>query len=393
MSDKYLMWGTGERAICIYQFIKNMGCKDNPEIVAFVDNNKEKWGQIIDGIKIIPPSDIKKIDFDYIYIASTFFKEIKLQIEKLGIENKKIKDILSDYWNKIAFFDKSHALCNYKLSIVTIMKNFSEGIEEWLEYYLIIGVSHFYIYDNDSIDNFREKLKNYINKGIVTYNFFPGDKVQKYAYNHAICHYKYETEYMAFVDDDEFIVPIEDKLLPDVIDEIIENNKYSLSLGDKSIGGIGVNWRMYGTSFHIKKQIGLTIENYIYRAKDLEIKNKTIKTICNPRVVKGFLFNPHACIYKDGYCCINEKGYIIENAVCEHNSCKIIRINHYYSKSEEELLSKFERGWPNRGHDKVKKDFIKENFFLAKNNYNEVKDVIMERYINKVRKKLFINNL
>lgn len=342
MGDKYLIWGSGAEGKYIYEFIKNMDLENKPYVVAFIDNNEQKCGNRFDNIDILSPTVLNKLEFDYIHIyVSACFNEIKLQIEKLGFKSK-IKNILSNYWDKITFDDHTYDKHKYKLSIVSIMKNFADGIGEWIEYHLLLVVSHFYIYDNESIDNFKEKLERYIIKGKITYNFYPGDVVQNYAYNHAICNYKNETEYMVFIDDDEFIVPKEDKLLPDVVDEIIKRNNEKPKL--EKIGGIRINWRIYGTSFHKKKKEGLVIENYIFRANASHFTGKVIKTICNPRVVKGFLFNPHACIYKNGYCCISENGDLIKNASSLFPSYNFLWINHYRSKSEEELIAKFKKG-------------------------------------------------
>ncbi len=65
------------------------------EIIAFSDNNKEKWNRIIDGIKVIPPAEILRHSFDYIVIASQYYDEIKLQLSELGVEVEKVLSFLS----------------------------------------------------------------------------------------------------------------------------------------------------------------------------------------------------------------------------------------------------------------------------------------------------------
>lgn len=388
MSERYLIWGTGKRAKTIYQYFYKLELKNKPIIIGFIDNDEKKQGTKFEGIPVFSPLKIKELNYDYISIASTYEGEIRNSIHNLGIQDNKIKDILEEYWNNVDKYDKKVPIGNYHLSVVAIMKNFQDGIEEWLEYYLMLGVSHFYIYDNESDNIFKKKLEKYISKGIVTYNFIRGKRVQIQAYNHAICNYKYETKYMAFIDDDEFIVPVEDKLLPDVIEKIIEKNKDKLLLDNLQIGGIGVNWRLYGTSFHKKKQEGLVIENYKYRAAASEKLNKMVKTICNPRTVKRFDFNnPHVCVYKNGYCCINERGVLIPIGECEDNSCNIIRINHYRSKSEEEMIEKFKRGW-GVTETNVRKKELTYDLDYINNNYNKENDNIMDRYILVLKQKL-----
>jgi Glycosyl transferase family 2 len=45
--------------------------------------------------------------------------------------------------------------------ILAIFKNEADGLEEWLQHYLDLGVSHFYLIDNDSTDNFMPIIEKY----------------------------------------------------------------------------------------------------------------------------------------------------------------------------------------------------------------------------------------
>ena len=65
------------------------------------------------------------------------------------------------------------------------------------------------------------------------------------AYNDSLYKYKYDTKYMGFIDVDEFIVPINRKNIIEVIDDIFYRYE--------NCGGIGINWRVYGSSYNEKK--------------------------------------------------------------------------------------------------------------------------------------------
>jgi len=270
----------------------------------------------------------------------------------------------------------------HELSIVSIIKN-ERNIREWIEYHLLVGVSHLYIYDNESTDNLKEKLQPYIEKGVVTYIYFPGKCQQFAAYNHAINFFKYETKWMAMIDGDEYIVPVkEGTTLPQVINEIEQNYmKHPMRNSMYSgVGAIGINWRVYGTSGHKKTCNGLIIENYNYRAEDDYFQNVHIKSIYNPRVVME-IKNPHFGYLHPDWICISEKGSYIPGPFFYDSRCEKLRINHYFSKSEEELLSKNQRGWPDGD---LQRDDSKE-LYEAKVNCNKVYDPIMERYIEGVK--------
>ncbi len=95
----------------------------------------------------------------------------------------------------------------HDLSIVAIMKCEGPYIKEWLDYHLLAGVDHFYIYDNESPDNQAEVAKPYVAAGRVDYFSAPGKAMQMLVYNEALKKFKFQSRYMSFIDADEFIYP------------------------------------------------------------------------------------------------------------------------------------------------------------------------------------------
>ena len=49
----------------------------------------------------------------------------------------------------------------YTVAVCAIFKNESVFLKEWLEYHLLIGVEHFYLYNNFSEDNYQTSLLLY----------------------------------------------------------------------------------------------------------------------------------------------------------------------------------------------------------------------------------------
>ena len=104
----------------------------------------------------------------------------------------------------------------YDISICAMYKNEAKYLLEWIEYHRMIGVDHFYLYNNNSTDNHLSLIEPYINEGIITYNEYVVDitnvghmnafKDVNYPYNHCPQTYKLESKYIAFIDIDEFIV-------------------------------------------------------------------------------------------------------------------------------------------------------------------------------------------
>ena len=77
------------------------------EIVAFTDNDADKWGNTLDGIEIIPPSRIPELDVAYVLLASVQgCHSIRHQLEGMGINSERI---LTGKSYSIPFFIKNFA--------------------------------------------------------------------------------------------------------------------------------------------------------------------------------------------------------------------------------------------------------------------------------------------
>lgn len=98
------------------------------------------------------------------------------------------------------------------------------------------------------------------------------------AYNDALRRYKNSCKYIAFIDADEFLFPLKER-------ESIANIVSSLLDMKPEVGGLAVNWRMFGSSFHEEKPYGGVLGNYLYRAFENGKGNECIKSIVNPRRV------------------------------------------------------------------------------------------------------------
>jgi lipopolysaccharide cholinephosphotransferase len=61
------------------------------DLIALSDNNPSTWGTWVDGLEVIEPRAIQEQTFDCIIVASTWFKEIKEQLESvIGITADRI---------------------------------------------------------------------------------------------------------------------------------------------------------------------------------------------------------------------------------------------------------------------------------------------------------------
>lgn len=220
----------------------------------------------------------------------------------------------------------------YNLAIVAIAKNEQDYIKEWVSFHKVMGFDKIILYDNDSTDNMVEEIKPFINNGYVIYNKIPGVKQQLNAYNDALKRYSSLFRYMAFIDCDEFLFPVDSsETVLSIVEKAIKKNIHA--------GGVCANWAMFGSSGHETKPEGLLIENFIYRCKIPGKGTGCIKTICNPDLVLRF-DHSHYPIYKTGIYGITPEGKRCsgwQNPIKEYIG---LRINHYFTKSKEQWIER-----------------------------------------------------
>ncbi|MBR5209205.1 MAG: glycosyltransferase family 92 protein [Paludibacteraceae bacterium] len=141
------------------------------------------------------------------------------------------------YWVLVKLFCKKPKYNKkYAVSICAIFKNESEFLKEWIDFHSMLGVDHFYLYNNSSSDSFLDVLTPFIESGVVTLIDWPYSQAQIKAYNDFYIKYREETQWVLFLDIDEFVCPK------------IENNIQSWVRQYDSQPVILVYWKMFGTS-------------------------------------------------------------------------------------------------------------------------------------------------
>ena len=152
----------------------------------------------------------------------------------------------------ISFFTKEPDNFKYNFAIAAIIKNEGRYIEEWIKYHVLVGVEKFYLYNNESTDDTEKILKPYIESGLVDLIYFPGKCKQRPAFRDALKRYRSECKYMALIDGDEFLRPMDkNKTVYEVIDEICTHVK-----NIKRVCGVIVPWRNFGSSGYVKIPTG-----------------------------------------------------------------------------------------------------------------------------------------
>lgn len=241
------------------------------------------------------------------------------------------------------------------LTVCAIAKDEGIYFKEWLDWHIKMGVEKFYIYDNGSTDNTLEVLQPYIDRGIVDYTFFPGQKMQIKAYDDCIDRHRLDARWLAFIDIDEFIYPLKDA----TVREFLKNLEYAPA--------VEINWLVFGSNGQEKKSDRPVMERFLRHSQGSHYLNRHVKSIVDPRRV----YNMIGC---------HEAARINGKAVDPHgNPVKVsfrdrepqqdvIRINHYAIKSREEFEDKRRRGRASGRQRPI------PDAYFAEYNLNDLKD-------------------
>ena len=214
----------------------------------------------------------------------------------------------------------------YFLTVCAIFKNEGKFLTEWLNYYLLAGVQHFYLYNNFSDDNYQELLKPYIDKGLVTLIDWPVPFGQPSAYLNCVETYANEANWIGFLDLDEFVVPYETK---DIKQWLSRYNKFPC---------VSCYWKFFSSGGIMKEDTTKPVMEQFVICGDV----LSYKSFLNTKFV-GWLSkknkSPHFFRFKFfGRVCVEDPMYYSEltgkprhlRAQCNHYFCK--SYEYFYNK-------------------------------------------------------------
>ena len=262
----------------------------------------------------------------------------------------------------------------YKYSICSIFKNEAPYIREWIEYHLLLGFEHFYLYQNNSTDNYLEVLKPYIEKGVVTLIEWPEHPGQLSSYKHWYATYRNETQWVSFLDLDEFFCPNRATSVDEWMSPF------------KNYPVVMIYWQMFGTNGLIEHDSNKpVIEQYI---NSWEKKVNIGKLIYNTSYDISTFFRGMMHSFDVKYMGlnippINQYGYFVCNGIHRYNNHDDVQINHYWSKSYGNYKKKHERGSAAFG-----KSWKTFDQFLWHEHFNTSSNYVIFRFLTELKLKL-----
>jgi len=276
---------------------------------------------IIEDNNFIFEDPIKK---DWKYYKYKILDALKAKLIKYELECKKI-----EYKQK-----------KYHVSLCSIFKDEGRYLKEWIEFHRLIGVEHFYMYDNNSTDNSVELLKPYIDLGLVSVKRWEKNHAQLEAYKNGCEIAQNETEWLGFIDIDEFVILNR------------QDNIYDLLKKFKKRPAVLLYWHLFGTSGLMERdEKGLIIEDFTIRFPKLL---RVGKCFWNTAFDIDFSAVKNKAWHHSLLCKYEEMNNIPpvnvydEIAFYNHHVIKktpmMAHINHYFTKSFREYETKTRKG-------------------------------------------------
>jgi len=257
--------------------------------------------------------------------------------------------------------------CVKKLAICLCFRNASAYLDEWLAYYRAVGADYFYLYDNNSTDDYSEALWPYLKQGLAELHCWPGAAQQQRIYEDCLRRARRKVRWLAFLDDDEFLWPVLDRDLPAALSHY------------EPYAGVAVCWYLYGSSHHLTRPKGLVVENFIWRAR---MPDSHVKCVVQPtRVIRPLVIG-HSFQCEAGCAIVDEHLRTVTSSQALEPSGNLLRVNHYATKSLQEL--RLRRTQPQADTGKVTEHPLSTWEQWAEG-WNQTRDVGIHRFVPKLR--------
>ncbi|RDW59009.1 hypothetical protein BP5796_11933 [Coleophoma crateriformis] len=234
------------------------------------------------------------------------------------------------------------------IAICIAIKDQRQDLKEWMiHHYHHLGIHRFYVMDDGSEPplSAMEDHEFGIPRSAITFNYQDRatrePKMQLVFYDQCLRKYGALHTWIAFIDGDEFL---EVSSRNETFRQILEEFEH-----DKSVGGLGVQWRMHSSSGLLKKpeSVRKAFTTCIFddfEHDGLNSDNMHVKSIVKPSKTRG-AWNPHLFWLETGFRNVGEHNDTITTMAWRQPITRDrLALHHYALKSREEYEEKMSRG-------------------------------------------------
>jgi hypothetical protein len=213
------------------------------------------------------------------------------------------------------------------LAVGAIFRDEARYLPEWISFHRDQGVERFYLYENNSTDDWLSALEPF--SDIIEVHRWPEHPGQYSAYADCLERHRKDTRWIAFLDLDEFLFSPTGRSLPDVLADF------------KWVPGVAANWRIYRTNGHLVPPDGPVVENYPTPEPDDDPINQLVRSIVFPAMTSSVVENPHA--FRHYAPLVGEDKRPVSGPYRNPPTADLLRVNHYLTRSQQEWEAKLHR--------------------------------------------------
>ncbi len=219
----------------------------------------------------------------------------------------------------------------FKISACLLIKDEGRYLPEWLEWHAGQGVQHFYIYDNDSKIPVSTSIPETFQPqcSIVDWSG-PHHHTQMDAYADCLNRFGHETEWIAFIDTDEFLRVIDESKLPDFLSNY------------KDADAVLAKWVMYNANGLLEDD-GRPVRERFTQTTDL-YPHALPQCKAIVRASRVSLMGPHLPIPSDFPLRILDENHQQRYSGDSSLPANKIAVDHYFTRSYVEWKEKMKRG-------------------------------------------------
>ena len=260
-----------------------------------------------------------------------------------------------------------------KVAIVAIVRDEKPFLDEWLVYHRLLGIDHFFVYDDEpdlSMAGFLKPHSQYVTvvPWFERHGHLLGRNRQTKAYIHALSNGLGSFEWVAYIDVDEFLLLMRH-----------DNIHEFLSGFDRSVSSVSLAWMMFGHNGFYEDPAGLVTSSLTKRMGSPSLNGKSITRCADITSVT----NAHWAGVRRGRRVEADGAEFDGRSVTQ--AAEIACVNHYHCRSFARWMSRPERGsvaavCPGRDWWDSREGCLRQFVTVVAAKHNEVEDMTMLKY-------------
>ncbi len=206
------------------------------------------------------------------------------------------------------------------VALVAVVQNRGPWIVEWLAFHLQVGFSRFYLYTHQCSDETTEILLRLASRySITVHEIGVHERPHAVCYQHAYNSYGGLVDWMAFVEEHEFLFSPSDRLIGDALSRFEEQSLSALATYSVCYGGGG----------HLQEPDGLILENYQRHSGSDFVPNRQVRSIVRGR--QEGIVTTDSRIFTTPHGTYDERNRPVDGGLMAQMepSCASLRVNRY----------------------------------------------------------------